>query len=206
MIKDKIRLPVGMHKWCQNFQISNEIIHNSFTFPWLCTLSTKSRNIQYKISTFTLPTGEYLWNYKVRDNYYCERCQTDPNILIPERDNILHSLYSCPKLQPFLMALFDFIIQKCKITRSISEIEYLLGFLENEGLNCVLLETKKFIFYNFKHDKNINTQINMLKNRLRRIILLEKRHYYVINKIEHFHEKWKHFEEIYMIYGPDPLM
>ena len=121
LVRNKSRMPVGMHKWELKYNLLPERILNAFTFPWKSTLSTKSRNIQYKISTFTLPTGEYLWNYNVKVNYYCEKCLSDPDLSPPERDNILHSLFLCPKLQPFLSQIFSFLINECKAANEIKE-------------------------------------------------------------------------------------
>ena len=73
----------------------------------------------------------------------------------------------------------------------ISQIGYLLGFQENEGLNCILLEVKKFIFYGYDPDKSVDIQISMLKNRLRRLIILEKKYYSSINKWDYFFDKWE---------------
>ena len=58
LISKKVKLPVGMHRWCFKYDISEERLTNAFTFSHRSTLSTQSRAIQYKISTFTLPTGE----------------------------------------------------------------------------------------------------------------------------------------------------
>merc|ERR1711954_591741 len=206
LVIHKHRLPIGMHKWTLKYNLLSERISNAFTFAWKCTLSTKSRNLQYKISTFTLPTGEYLWNYNVKDHFYCSRCSSGPKISTPERDNIIHALFSCPKLDPFLSQMFLFLINECKAVNYIEETDYLLGFINKDGLNSILLEIKKFIFYNFSHEKSIDVQLNMMKNRLRRLILLEKKYYASTNKLNFFYSKWESFSPIYMIYGPDPFL
>ena len=69
-----------------------ERINNAFIFAKKCTLSIKSIALQYKISTNTLPSGEYLWNYNVKDNFYCSRCIESSNDLTV-RDNINHSIH-----------------------------------------------------------------------------------------------------------------
>lgn len=203
-ISRKAKLPIGMQKWCLKFDLSMDRIKNAFTFANTCTLSTKSIALQYKISTFTLPTGEYLWNYCVRDNYFCSRC-AESLIDPPERDDIMHSLFLCPQIRPFLSKIFKFLTDDCKAVPNISHIDYFLGSKENIGLNCLLLELKKFIFYNFDHNSNVDIQINMFKSRLKRIIILEKRYYLRRDKIDYFHEKWEKFSEVYMFYGPDPM-
>ena len=206
LISDKARLPIGMHRWCNKFGLTTEEIKNAFTFPKSCTLSVKSIALQYKISTYTLPTGEYLWTYSVKDNYYCDRCLRVASNEPPERDNIIHSIFSCPRLQPFITKVFHILINDCKAVDHISQIGYLLGFPDKEGLNSILLEVKKFIFYSYDPDKSIDIQISMLESRLRRLIILEKKYYSAIDKWDHFFDKWEIFSAIYMTYGPDPFI
>ena len=205
LISRKSKLPVGMHKWCLKFDLSTERIKNAFIFAKKCMLSIKSIALQYKISTNTLPTGEYLWNYNVKDNFYCSRCIESSNDLTV-RDNINHSLYSCPNLNLFLSKIFSFLIQECKAAVNISELDYLLGFMDKFALNSVLLELKKFIFYSYNHNSNIDVQFSMFIKRLRRLILLEKSHYFSVNKIDYFYKKWEQFSEVYMFHGPDPIL
>ena len=117
-----------MLRWNQNYLLSDNQIKNAFVFAHNCTLSTKSRTFQYKISTYILPTKEYLWNYKVKDNYYCDRCLSDNSRPRLERDNIKHSLFSCPLINPFLENTLNFFINNCNFTQTISEVKYLLSF------------------------------------------------------------------------------
>ena len=133
----------------------------------------------------------YLWNYKVKDNYYFDRCLSDNSGPRLERDNIKHSLFSCPLINPFLDYTLNFFINDCNFTQTISEVEYLLGFQGKkfDGLNCALLELKKFIFYNFSSQKSLSLQFTLYLNRLRRIIILDKKYYLENNKIELFYEK-----------------
>ena len=186
-------MPIGMQKWCLKFDLSMDRIKNAFTFANTCTLSTKSIALQYKISTFTLPTGEYLWNYCVKDNYFCSRC-AESLIDPPERDDIMHSLFLCPQIRPFLSKIFKFLTDDCKAVPNISHIDYFLGSKENIGLNCLLLELKKFIFYNFDHNSNVDIQINMFKSRLKRIIILEKYTIYAGTRLIIFTKSGKSFQ------------
>ena len=60
LIGDKIRLPTGILRWKNKYFLSEERIKFAFTFARTCVQSTKLRHFQFKISTFTLPTEEYL--------------------------------------------------------------------------------------------------------------------------------------------------
>ena len=196
-----------MIRWGQNYYLSEDEIINAFTYPRACTRSAKSWSFQYKVATFTLPTGEYLWNYKVRENYYCTHCLSNTGDSGLERDDICHNLYSCPQLKPFITKVFNYFTAECSIKDSIPEINYLLGFKgkENEGLNCVLLELKQYIFYNYSLNKSLTLQFNIFINRIRRLILKEKRYYLSQNKLDYFYDKWSKFSSIYILHGPYPM-
>ena len=112
LVNNKVRMPKGMHRWINRYNLSEERVKNGFTFAHKCTLSTKSIVFQYKIATYTLPTREYLWNYQIYDNYYCHRCLNSTNNYNLERDNIKHNLFSCSILAPFLSNIFDFFIKR----------------------------------------------------------------------------------------------
>ena len=207
LVKTKFQKPVGIHKWTNLYNLSEEQISNAFTFAHSCTLSSKARHFQYKICTFTLPTQEYLWNYQVKDNPYCSRCLSMPNSPRVERDTVHHNLYACPVIAPFLAKVLTFLVNECKASTNISESDYLLGIQAQkyQGLNCALLELKRYIFYNFSVERNLGLHFKIYENRLRRIILCDKRYHLRMNKYTIFYEKWKNFSPIYQIYGPDPL-
>ena len=207
LICEKVKMPIGMCKWNQIYHLTDQQIKNAFEFPSKCTQSVKSIFFQYKISTFTLPTREYLWNYQVNDDHYCIRCLSDSNNPSYERDTIIHCLSTCPKLGPFLSHVLKFLVNDCKASSHISEINYFLGFQGNqyEGLNCALIELKKYIFYNFDKDKSIKINFRLYKSRLRRVILCDKRYHFSCDKIDHFYKKWSKFSSVYQIYGPDPM-
>ena len=75
-----------------------------------------------------------------------------------------------------------------------------------QGINSALIECKKFLFYSFSDQINIDIQVEMYKTRLRRIILQEKKYFSKLNKMNQFFDKWQDFSPVYMSYGPDPLL
>ena len=90
----------------------------------------------------------------------------------------------------------------------ISFQDYILGVPRKtkEALNCILIEIKRYIFYEWANDISDSIKLRILKSKLRRIILLEKRHFHEKNDINGFYEKWKDFTPIYDMFGPDPLL
>ena len=181
----------------------NDII-KSIELANKCILSTRAKHCQFKLCTYTLATGEYLYNYRVRDNYYCDKCGSE----FGERDNISHSLYYCRQVLPFIENMFTFLTTECKAPSNISFQEYLLGPIGTNlvALNSVFIVIKKYIFYEWAQTTSYNTRLRIIKSRVRRIIMLEKRYYSSKNELDVFFEKWKNFTPIYDMYGPDPLL
>ena len=124
-------------------------------------LSLGPFSIKYQLLPFQL--GNISINYTINETYLCSRCLSDPTINEPLRDDIVHSILSCPKINPFILKVFNFLIDECRIVDTISELDYILGYIDKnkDGLNCALLELKKFIFYGYAHDRNINSQFDM---------------------------------------------
>merc|ERR1711954_24030 len=204
LIGKRIKLPVGVLNWSNKLNLPPDNILMSIPRAFNSTLSTKARQFQYKVSTYTLATGEYLCNYRVRDTYSCFKCNSESG----ERDNIAHSLFYCPKVYPFIEFTFEFLINECKAADHISFTDYIFGIQSTNkaALNSVLIELKRYIFYDWSENTSIRSKCKVLKNRTRRIMLLEKRYYFSLGKYDDFFTKWRDFTSIYDIFGPDPLL
>ena len=96
LIEDKIVLPRGVLHWCQELTLPDRRITHCFTFAKKCTKNVFKQVFQYKIGVNILPTNEYLFRYKVLENNICGRCQDG------EEDSIMHGLWECVTIQPFL--------------------------------------------------------------------------------------------------------
>ena len=77
LIANKIRNPKGLLDWCWELEVSEQQIKTSLTFAFKCSLSTKDRVFQYKISTNILPTNEYLKRYKIKDSDQRDSCDLE---------------------------------------------------------------------------------------------------------------------------------
>ena len=84
-------------------------------------------------------------------------------------------------------------------------IDFLFGKSGGEylALNHTLLELKKNIFYSTTEDLNSPSFCELFFNKLRKLIIKEKRIFTQNNKYEKFCEKWKDFTSIYDFRGPD---
>ena len=80
---------------------------------------------------------------------------------------------------------------------------YLFGKKDEPGLNHVLLEFKKHLFYNWHQDTSPALFCEQVLNIVRKLIIKEKQIFIAENKLPEFSSKWKKFSDIYDFYGPD---
>ena len=111
---------------------------------------------------------------------YASQYKTKCNSEFSKRDTIAHSLFECRKVYPFVEKIFSFLISECKAATQINFSQYMFGIPDRnkEALNQIFIEIKRFIFYDWGQNTSNITKLRILKNRLRRIILLDKRYFY----------------------------
>ena len=136
LIEQKTRFPRGLLKWREDFQLTDTDIKFSFTSLHSYLSSATDRVFQYKILTNILPTNEYLCRYKVLNSGNCSRCTS-------ESDTILHNLWSCSVVVPYVSKVLTYLRSHCQVNESeITAKAYIFG-VQNMGLSHVLLLTKK---------------------------------------------------------------
>ena len=196
--------------------LSDRQITHCFTFAKKCTKNVFKQVFQYKIGVNILPTNEYLFRYKVLENNICGKCQDG------EVDSIMHSLWECVSIQPFLTQVLRNI--NTWTGREVDMVDFLFGLDEphSEGINHYALEAKMFTFYNWKEKvereeedeevvdrETIQSKLIRFHCKVRRVIKTEKHiavnMYSTDDRREKFYEKWENFCEIYQIFGPDNL-
>ena len=198
LIESKVRPPRGLLRWCEDLHLSDSQIKTAFMFAHSCSSSIFDRVFQYKIVTQILPTNEYLHRYRVRDTELCTRCGN-------ETDTVLHSTWACVSIVPYIAHVIEFLRTECGIGVDITMIEYLFGFQDNKfvGLNHLLLELKKELFYNWVENVSINAFFVNFKTKIMHLMIKEKQIALSKNKLDLFIEKWKLFVTIYDFMGPD---
>ena len=198
LIYQKVKMPRGLLNWCMDLELSDSQIKTSLSFAHQCCTNIFDRVFQYKIVTQILPTNEYLTRYRVKDSTICDHCEI-------ECDSIVHRLYDCEKLTHITSSIFNYLKSNCNQPNSISMMEYIFGkhggkFL---ALNHILLELKKTIFYSTTEEISSQTFCEQFWNKIKSIILKEKRIFSENNKYETFCAKWDDFTHIYDFRGPD---
>ena len=128
LIEDEILLPRGVLKWCQELRLSNTQITNCFTFAKKCTGDVFKQVFQYKVGVNITPTNEYLHRYQVLDSDMCGKCEDH------ETDTIIHSLWDCISIQPFLRQILNNVVEWTGIDTVTME-QYLFG-LGKDG--CII--------------------------------------------------------------------
>ena len=198
-IAKKIQIPIGILNWCLDFELNNCQISTALDVASRCSASIFDKMFQYKIVTKILPTNEYLFRYKVKESATCDFCNL-------ERDTVVHRLYEC---EVFASKLNDILIKLkkvCKLVEHISLTEYLFGKMgsENLGLNHVILELKKYIFYASFECLNSPSLSDLFFNHIKNLIIREKYIALRDDRYENFCLKWHNFAVIYDFKGPDP--
>ena len=122
-----------------------------------------------------------------------------------EIDTVLHSTWSCVRIVPYLMHVFEYLKTKCIAGVDINMKNYLFGFHGHQyvGLNHILLELKKYIFYNWEENVRVNTFFERFERKIMHLIVKEKHIAIGSADFETFCQKWEYFIEFYDFRGPD---
>ena len=198
LLESKTRLPRGLLHWCEELQLSDDQVKTSLTFARQSSPQIFDHVFQFKIVTRILPTNQYLTRYRVRDSDLCSRC-------LMEIDTVLHSTWSCDRIAPFISHLVVFLKTKCTVGVDIDMRNYLFGFQGNKfsGLNHILLESKKFMFYNWEENVRVEQLFERFKRKVMHLIIKEKNIALSGDRFETFMNKWENFTEFYDFLGPD---
>ena len=120
LIADKVRLPAGILRWREDFELSDIDIKNAFSFARYCTSNIFNQVLQYKILTNILPTNKYLKQYRVQDSDLCGRCNL-------YQDTVLHSVWQCQSLVPYVSQILEYLRTECNIQIEITAKLYIFG-------------------------------------------------------------------------------
>ena len=113
------------------------------------------------------------------------------------------NMWSCPLLVPYVEEIINFLKNDCNVIEDISFVQYLFGFGNNEGLNHILLELKKELFYNWDENVSVGTFCERFQVKVRKLMIKEKQIMLLNNKFEEYLNKCKTFLPIYDFLGPD---
>ena len=139
-----------------------------------------------------MPTNEYLKKYKVQSEDKCPNC-------FLECDTIIHRLYNCIKVVPIISDIFVLLIENCQAIEKLNMLDYLFGVpgQQNKGVNHILIELKKKIFYSLLSDSNPVLFCQNFKNEIIQIIIKEKEIALRKGNLLKFYDKWDSFMYLY---------
>ena len=82
---------------------------------------------------------------------------------------------------------------------------YIFGFQGHAflGLNHILLEFKKHIFYNLEENVRVATFFESFRRKIMHLIVKEKQIAMIGNNFESFSKKWENYTEFFDFFGPD---
>ena len=199
LISDRIRPPRGIVRWCEEMQLSDADIKTALTFAKKCSSAVFDHVFQFKIVTQILPTNNYLQRYRVKDSNACTRC------LLDTIDTVVHSTWSCPRVSPYIMHIIQYLKIEGRIGVDINFKNYIFGFPGQDklGLNQILLQLKKEIFYNWEENVTIVAFFDIFISKVKKLMIKEKHVALSKNSFYKFQDKWKDFCIIYDFRGPD---
>ena len=146
--------------------------------------------------TQILPTNQYLARYRIKDSDICDKCQSSV-------DTILHCLWQCQLVVPYVIRILEYLKQKCNVQENIDSLEYIFGFEKNLALNHILLELKKELFYNWDANVTPNIFLERFVVKIRKVMIIEKQAVNSDKMLENYETKWANFTHIYDFRGPD---
>ena len=198
LISKMIKVPTGVTRWRAELVLSEEQLKTSLRFARKCSSLVFDHVFQYKIVTPILPTKKYLHRYLIADSDLCTRCSEFA-------DTVYHNLWQCSRLSLYLTACFDFLRNDCNLVDTINAENYLFGFMgqKREGLNQILLELKKHVFYNWCAEVGVDAFCEHLKSKVKTIMIKEKLIALSKNRLALFNDKWEQYTAIYDFRGPD---
>ena len=196
LIENKTRLPAGLLKWREIFDLSDNEIRVALTFARTCTSLVSNHVFQYKIITQILPTQKYLARFKIVNSNICQRCNNEP-------DTIIHCIWSCPIVHYFVNEILMYLSTECAINSSNLPLKSDIFGCPNQGTNHILLELKKEMFYNKDLDMNQSTFCEYFLKKIGKIMVKEKNIMLEMDKFEFYDNKWTSFKNIYNYLGPD---
>ena len=122
--------------------------------------------------------------YRVSDSKICSKCSV-------ESDTILHALWNCRFVVPYLDTIFTFLKAEYKLHDLETSVKNDIFGGQNLGLNQVVLELKKELFYNKETTVNKNQFLNIFLSKIRTIMIKEKLVMFNGSKGEEYISKWE---------------
>ena len=120
------------------------------------------------------------------DSDLCSKC-------LLEQDTVLHSLWSCTLKVPHVVKVLQFLRRDCYVKENITLQLYIFGVKDNLGLNHIILELKKEVFYNWCAGVGEVTFCERFISKMRRIMIKEKQIMLEKDNFEKYFEKWNEF-------------
>ena len=101
-----------------------------YLLPWLCTISTKIRNLQFKYLHRRIATNTFLSKIGISDTALCYLCKSD-------KETLIHLFWECPVIKTFWERVQCFFVSIHLIPAShVLDIYECLGFKGEKDSIC----------------------------------------------------------------------
>ena len=95
-------------------------------------------------------------------------------------------------------------MENCNLQENIGSLQFIFGVKNKTALNYILLELKKYIFYNWDNEVGLDRFLEIFLAKVRKNMILEKMCIKSNTMFDQYSKKWDNFVLIYDFRGPDP--
>ena len=182
LVMKKSQPPNIVHKWKSDFNISDDLLRESFILPHSVALESYVKAFQYKILNNILYTNTKLCKIGFRADDLCTFCEA-------ERETLYHLLYQCTYARQFWN---DFELCWFRLSNQVVHLtleNVLFGMLSTQCPSHTLLNYFIIIGKLFLWDcrrKQIHPKIQGYQNKIAIKYEIERK----INKKNFFEKKW----------------
>lgn len=182
LVMKKSQPPNIVHKWKSDFNISDDLLRESFILPHSVALESYVKAFQYKILNNILYTNTKLCKIGFRADDLCTFCEA-------ERETLYHLLYQCTYARQFWN---DFELYWFRLSNQVVHLtleNVLFGMLSTQCPSHTLLNYFIIIGKLFLWDcrrKQIHPEIQGYQNKIAIKYEIERK----INKKNFFEKKW----------------
>ena len=182
LVIKKSQPPNIVHKWKRDFNISDDLLRESFILPHSVALESYVKAFQYKILNNILYTNTKLCKIGFRADDLCTFCEA-------ERETLYHLLYQCTYARQFWndFKLYWFCLANQVVHLTLENV--LFGRLSTQCPSHTLLNYLIIIGKLFLWDcrrKQIHPKIQGYQNKIAIKYEIERK----INKKNFFEKKW----------------
>ena len=180
---------IQQQRWNQEFENENLNWKNIFQTPYMCTVSSKLRNFQYKYLMRIVATNKMLIKFKLVSSNLCDFCSM-------EIETVNHLFWTCINAQTFWLHNKNEYFNNRNININLDLLKITFGLQTQcrytSVIHFVILSAKYYIYIN-KCRKTI-PHLEGFKMYLSKCIEIDKQIAFKNDTLQQHYEKWSLFD------------